>query len=119
MESVCILCLMRVWFFVLLLAVPFSAAAQTTCAVPDKLWERPRSGQAVVVLPELRTCVQDMLDKPGSVLMIHHAMSDEAALRAAELRYWLMALAIDGARIDLKNDLQTNEPLKIEIRDKK
>lgn len=84
--------------------------------MPDKLWERPRSGQAVAALPELRACVQEHLGKPGSSLVIHHAVADEAGLRAAELRYWLIALALDGMRVELKNDLQPNEPLKVEIR---
>ena len=108
----------RIWFCVLSLAASFPVAAQT-CTLPDTLWERPRSGQIVLALPELRACVQGFLDQPDAALMIHHGMADEAALRAAELRYWLIALALDGARIDLKNDLQINEPLKIEIRNQK
>lgn len=104
-----------IWVFMPLSIVPLYAAAQT-CTVPDTLWERPRSGQTVVALPPLRTCVQDFLDKPDAALVIHHAVTDETGLRAAELRYWLIALALDGGRIDLKNDLQPNEPLKIEIK---
>jgi hypothetical protein len=115
LESLCILCSMRIWFFAFFLTMPLLAVAQTTCAVPDKLWEWPRSGQAVVAMPELRACVQGFLDKPDAAMVIHHALTDEAALHAAELRYWLIALALDGARIDLKNDLQTNEPITVEV----
>ena len=100
----------------LLCAAPLYASAQT-CVVPGTLWEKPRSGQAVAGLPELRGCVQDFLEHSGTALEIHHGAADEVSLRAAELRYWLIALALDGARIDLRNDLQPNEPLKVEIRD--
>ena len=120
MESVCILysMLKRIGISLLLLGIPLCAAAQV-CVVPDTLWERPRSGQEVVALPALRACVQGILDKPDASLMIHHAVTDEAALHAAELRYWLIALAIEGARIELKNDLQLNEPLNVEVRERK
>lgn len=108
--------LKRIGMLVWLLTAPLCVAAQT-CIVPDSLWEKPRSGQAVAALPELRDCVQGHLARPDSALSIHHAVADESALHAAELRYWLMALALDGARINLKNDLQPNQPLRVEVRE--
>ena len=42
-------------------------------------------------------------------------MGQETLLQAEELRAWLMALAIDGARISLANDLRAQQPLNIEI----
>lgn len=108
----------KIGISMLFLGMPLCAAAQA-CVVPDKLWEKPRSGQVVLALPELRACVQDVLTKHDAALVIHHAVTDEAALRAAEVRYWLIALAIEGARIELKNDLQMNEPLKVEVRERK
>jgi len=108
----------RIGLLMLLLGMPLCAAAQA-CVVPDTLWEKPRSGQVVLALPTLRACVHGVLDKYTAALVIHHAVTDESALRAAELRYWLIALAIEGTRIDLENDLQTNEPLKVEVRERK
>ena len=110
--------LKRIYFVLLASAVPMIAAAQT-CAVPERLWERPRSGQVLSALAELRACVQAHLDKPGSSLAIHHAAADESSLRAAELRYWLMALALDGAAISLENDSPVKQPLTVEVREKK
>lgn len=107
--------LRKTGLLICLLAVPLCALAQT-CVVPDSLWEKPRSGQAVAALPELRSCVQSHLAMPDSTLLIHHAKADESALHAAELRYWLVALALDGAHIDLKNDSQPNQPLRVEVR---
>ena len=51
--------------------------------------------------------------RPGFV--IHHGYGQEALLQAEELRMWLMALAIDGARVSLINDVKPKEPLKIEV----
>lgn len=108
--------LKRIGLLACLLIASHCAVAQT-CVVPDSLWEKPRSGQAVAALPDLRSCVQGHLARPESALLIHHARADESALHAAELRYWLMALALDGAHIDLKNDLQPNQPLRVEVRE--
>jgi hypothetical protein len=100
------------WFL-----TPLLCGAAQTCVVPDSLWDRPRSGQVVATLPELRNCVQSHLAKPDSALLIHHAVADESTLRATEMRYWLMALALDGARINLSDDLQPNQPLRVEVRE--
>lgn len=94
-------------------------AAAQSCNVPASLWERPRSGSAVQALQPVRDCMQRHLAQPGSVLVIHHGMRDEAALQAAELRYWLIALAADGKRIELKNDLAANELIRMEVKEKR
>jgi len=100
-----------------LIGIPHAAAQ--SCVVPDSLWERPRSGAAVQVLPPVRECMQSHLAQPGSVLVIHHGMQDEAALQAAELRYWLIALAAEGGRIELKDDLAANESIRMEVKEKR
>lgn len=100
-----------------LLGIPHAAAQ--SCDVPASLWERPRSGSAVQVLQPVRECMQNFLEQPGSVLVIHHGMQDEEALHAAELRYWLIALAADGGRIELKDDLAANESIRMEVKEKR
>jgi len=92
-------------------------AAAQSCDVPASLWERPRSGVAVQALQPVRDCMQGYLTLPGSKLVIHHGQSDEGALQAAELRYWLIALAADGGRVELKDDLAANESIRIEVKE--
>jgi len=98
------------------LAWAAQAAAQS-CEVPASLWERPRSGVAVLAQQPVRDCMQAHLALPGSRLVIHHGKTDEVALQAAELRYWLIALAADGGRIELKDDLPANESIRIEVKE--
>ena len=108
--SVCMLLVMSLG------ALP--AAAQR-CEVQQSLWEHPRSGKAILAQAPLRQCVQAWIEKPSATLVIHHGAGDEALLRAAELRYWLIALAVEGKRVELKGDLRQNELMDIEIRELK
>jgi hypothetical protein len=93
-------------------------AAQTfaqSFMVPAELWDRPRSGSAVLAQPAVRQAVERHLAQPGSRLIVHHGAAQEAQLAAEELRSWLAALAIDPARIVLRAGLQGAEPLRIEV----
>jgi len=93
----------------------FSAFAGATYPVPPELWDRPRSGQAMLEQPALRQAVNDCLAQPGASLLIHHAAGQEALLQAEELRAWLTALAVDATRVSLRSDLKSGEPLTIEV----
>lgn len=95
---------------------PAPAAAAPECTVPLALWDRPRSGAAVLATPELRPCVRALEGQPGARLAIRHAPAVESALQAEELRSWLAALAVDPERIDLVADLGPRDPLRIEVR---
>ena len=55
------------------------------------------------------------LAQPGSRLVIHHGYGQDPLVQAEELRAWLMALAIDGARISLVNDAKAHPSLNIEV----
>lgn len=81
---------------------------------PD-LWDRPRSARAVLDQPAVRQALQQYLARPAARLVIHHGYGQDPLLQAEELRMWLMALAIDGARVSLINDVRPHEPLKIEV----
>jgi hypothetical protein len=99
----------------LLLCAAASARADDIFTVAPALWDRPRSARAVLEQPAVKQALDRYLAQPGSRLLIHHGYGQDPVLQAEELRAWLMALAIDGARITLINDVKPNEPLKIEV----
>ena len=98
-------------------AVALSAASSLaqSFVVPPELWDRPRSGRAVLEQPALRQAVHVYLERPGSRLVVHHAVAQESRLAAEELRSWLVALAIEPERVLLRGDLPRREPLKVEV----
>lgn len=95
------------------ISAPVQAADVFTVA-PD-LWDRPRTARTVLDQPAVKQAINLHLSQPGSQLVIHHGYGQDPLLQAEELRTWLMALAIEGTRIRLINDVIPNEPLKIEI----
>lgn len=97
-------------------AVSLAVAAQGF-VVPPELWDRPRSGGAVLAQPAVRQAVELYLKNPGSRLVVRHAPGPESLLAAEELRSWLAALAIEPGRIALRGDLKPSEPLVVEVRD--
>jgi hypothetical protein len=94
--------------------IAFGAVAQSF-VVPPELWDRPRTGRAVLEHPVLRQAVGAWLAQPGARLVVHHGAGPESLNAAAELRAWLAALAVEPARIVLRSDLQPTESLKIEV----
>jgi hypothetical protein len=95
-------------------AVAVAAAAQTF-VVPPELWDRPRSGGAILAQPAIRQAANACLARPGSRLVVHHAAGQEGLLAAEELRAWLIALAVDAGRISLQGGLKPGEPLRLEV----
>lgn len=95
------------------LAAP--AVAAQVFVVPPELWDRPRSGRAIMESPPVRGAVEAWLAKHGARLLIRHGAAQDSVLVAEELRSWLAALAVDPARIALRNDLAPGEPLKLEV----
>jgi hypothetical protein len=81
--------------------------------VPPELWDRPRSGRAVIEQPAVRQAVGAYLAQPGGRIVVRHGIGQESLLAAEELRSWLVALAVEPARISLRNDLPPAEPLQI------
>ena len=100
------------WIFPLAAA----AAADDRFTVPPALWDRPRSARAVLEQPAVRRAVELYLARPGSKLVIHHGNGPDPLAQADEFRAWLMALAIDGARVSLVNDLRPTESLQMEVK---
>ena len=96
-------------------ATAISVLAGDTVPLPASLWDRPRSGDIVLGLPEVRQAVNACLTQPGARLIIHHTTGQEPQLQAEELRAWLVALAISAEQVALRNDLNPGDPLKIEV----
>jgi len=97
------------------IALATLAVAAQTFVVPPDLWDRPRSGRAVIEQPAVRQAVGAWLALPGARLVVHHGNGQESQLAAEELRSWLAALAVEPARISLRNGLNPSEPLRIEV----
>ena len=99
------------------LACAFAASAQAAdiFTLSPELWDRPRSARAVLEQPAVKQAIAMHLSQPGSRLVIHHGYGQDPLLQAEELRTWLMALAIDGARISLVNDVQSPQSFNIAV----
>lgn len=104
-------------FCALVLACASFVAAAQAFVVPAELWDRPRSGSAVLAQPAIRQAVDLHLRQPGSRLVVRHGATQDSQLAAEELRAWLAALALEPARISLRADLSGSEPLRIEVVD--
>jgi hypothetical protein len=105
----------RVLAWALLCMIATTARPDDIFTVAPELWDRPRTARAVLEQPAVKQALNLHLSQPGSRLVIHHGYGQDPLLQAEELRAWLMALAIDGVRVSLINDVRPNEPLKIEV----
>jgi hypothetical protein len=85
--------------FAVLWSLPVAAAD-----LAPELWDRPRSAQAVMAQPAVRQVVAAYQANSAARIMIVHGPRQEAQLQAEELRAWLVALAVDGARLQLRAD---------------
>lgn len=86
---------------VLTAMVPISLQA---AEIAPELWDRPRSAQAVMAAPAIRQAVAAWQQNAAARIMIVHGVRPEAQAQAEELRAWLVALAVDGARVFLRAD---------------
>ena len=105
---------MRFLFAAVSFLSSLAAAAQVFVVSPE-LWDRPRSGQAVLQQPAVRQAVNAYLAQPGARLVLRHGPGPESLLAAEELRAWLAALAIESGRMELRGDLKPSEPLQLEV----
>ena len=102
----------------LVFAAIFSAslpAAAQSFAVPPELWDRPRSAKVVMDTPAVRDAVRAYLSQSAARLVIRHARGPESLLLAEELRAWLVALAIESARISFDAGATTADRLTLEV----
>lgn len=85
--------------WLVLLATPVQAAD-----LAPELWDRPRSAQAVLAQPAVQQAVAAYQGSSAARIVIIHGPRQEAQLQAEELRAWLVALALDSARLQLRAD---------------
>jgi hypothetical protein len=88
-----------------------------TFVVPAELWDRPRSARVILDQPDVREAVKAHLSRPGSYLIVRHAQGREPAVRAEELRAWLMALAVEPERVVLHRDPALADALRLDVRE--
>lgn len=86
-----------VWL--VLLAMPAQAAD-----LAPELWDRPRSAQAVMAQPVVQQAVAAYQASTAARIVIVHGPRLESQLQAEELRAWLVALAVDSQRLQLRGD---------------
>ena len=92
-----------------------AGAAVAGSDVPVELWDRPRSGRAVLAVPAVRQAVEALSAKPELRLAIWHAPGAESVVQAEELKAWLVAHAIEPGRIALRADGSVRQALRLEI----
>jgi hypothetical protein len=91
------------------------AAEPVDTEVPLELWDRPRSGRAVLSVPAVRKALAELVAAPDARVTIRHPPGNEALAQAEELRAWLVAHAIDADRIASRPDLSPRQPIRLEV----
>ena len=94
---------------------PGLAADPPASEVPAELWDRPRSGRIVLALPAVRQAIGALNAKPETRLAIRHPPGAESVLQAEELKAWLVAHAIEPARIVLRQDSAVKHAMQLEL----
>jgi hypothetical protein len=83
--------------------------------VPPELWDRPRSGRAVLAVPAVQRVLGELASAPAAQLTIRHAPGVEATGQAEELRAWLVSHALDAERIVLRPDLAARQSIQLDV----
>jgi hypothetical protein len=91
------------------------AYAQPQCLVAETLWQSPRTGETILTRGGIAECVKALFDRDDADLLIHHGSDDESILHAAELRYWLIALGLEPARVKLHENESAGPSLMAEV----
>lgn len=88
-------------------AAMLAPSLQAAEIAPD-LWDRPRSAQAVMASTAVRQAVAAYQQDSAVRIVVVHGPRAEAQAQAEEVRAWLVALAIDGSRVQLRADPAIN-----------
>lgn len=105
--------------FCLYLAAFSLAAFGRDCVPSDELWSKPRNAASILADKGIRECVLPMLDQPDARLHMLFAPDEDAQLRAADLRWWLIALGLEPERIALVEAPKATTPLVLELMESK
>ena len=101
--------------FVLTLLLVAPPAWGQAVEVPPELWDRPRTGAAVLAQEPVKRAVIQALAKPDAQIVIHHGAGQETLVQAEELKSWLAALAVDPRRVSLRGGGAAGAPMRIEV----
>ncbi len=85
-----------------LAAALIGSGAVQGAELPPELWDRPRSAQSVMAQPVIREAVRSLQSRSDARLRIVHGTHQESVLQAEELRAWLIALAVENTRVQLR-----------------
>ncbi len=99
----------------ILAAASAPAAEPLSLEVPVELWDRPRTGPAVLALPVVRQALNALGSRADARLAIRHGPGLEPAAQAEELRDWLIAHAVEPGRIAVLADASIRNALRLEI----
>lgn len=91
------------------------AASDESFLVPAELWDRPRTGLTIMGVLAVRQAIHALLNNPEARLTLRHPPGSESNAQAEELRAWLVAHAVEPARIVLRADLPARQPLQLEV----
>ena len=91
-----------------------SAYAQSWALSAD-LWASPRSAERVSKMPVIRTMVQAWQKQPQQTLDIFYPGGEEGIIWANELKDWLIALGIPGAKIRIHPGNDSEDQLGMSI----
>lgn len=99
--------------FLLGVSAPVGAGPVRSISAED--WSRPRDGNWISRLPALVATVQDHLQSPERRIRIRYAGGEEGEIWAEELRSWLIALGIEGRRIELLPGAQRVDQIELSV----
>lgn len=101
--------------FVLILSVPGLAIAESW-QVDIEDWARPRSGEMVAGLPEVREAVQAWLaEEEQARLVIVYPGGESGQLWASEMRGWLVALGVEPDLLETHPGGEDGEVLELRV----
>jgi hypothetical protein len=98
-----------------LIVLPAWAADAVQNAVPEEVWDRPRSGSTLLGVPAIERTLAALAADPQARLVIRHAPGNEFVGQAEELKAWLVAHAIAPERISLLPDLSARQPIRLNV----
>ena len=69
----------------------------------------------MLAVPAVREALAALAANPEARLVIRHPAGTEGSLQAEELRTWLVAHAVEPARLQLRADVPARQPLHLEV----
>lgn len=99
---------------VLVLSVPGLAIAESW-QVEIEDWARPRTGEMVAGLPEVRSAVQAWLAAEDARLVIVYPGGESGQLWASEMRGWLVALGVEPDQLETHPGGEDDEVLELRL----